>query len=120
MTLSSFVYPLEIDEVTGGLRLQTGYKVREDNIKSLIETVIRERVLIPDYGSPLYLFEVLPNIALVNNQLKRMIERYIPDVKTTINSSIDSDGNLAVEILWYWLEEQNSNNPRTINTTITF
>jgi phage baseplate assembly protein W len=118
-TLSSFSYPLEIDEVTGGLKLQTGYKVREYNLKSLIETVIRERVLIPDYGSPLYLFEVLPNIALVNNQLKRAIERYVPDVKATITSNINNDGNLAVEILWYWLEEQNSK-PRTINTTITF
>ena len=117
--LSGFSYPFQIDEATGGLKLSKGSKVKHENIKSLIETMFNERVLNPEYGTPLYLFDVIQNLSLVNFQLENAIAKYVPDITSEVTSSITEDGDLDVVINWRWLETP-QDQQETINLVINF
>lgn len=103
--LSDIKYPLELDESTGNLRVVYDREVRRQNIKSLIETIKKERVMNPEYGSYLYLFEVLPNTALVNFRLKQAIEAYIPDITVEIRTTLNQAGELLIIIDWIYLPD---------------
>ena len=102
--LSSFTYPFEVDLTTGGLKMSKGSDVRRDNIKSLITTMFYERVLNPDYGTPLYLFDTINNLALVNFRIQEIILKYVPDIEATVTSEINEEGGLLINIDWRWLE----------------
>lgn len=103
--LSSFKFPLEIDPTTGGLKMSYASDVRKDNIKSLLTTLFYERLLNPDYGTPLYLFDIINNTALVNYRIQEVITKYVPDITATVVSEINSEGGLLIVIDWQWLED---------------
>ena len=101
-SLSSISYPLEFDEVTGNLKMSVGSQVRSDNIVSLIETVIDERIMRPDYGTPLYLFEVIGNLNLVNYRIQQILDKYVPDISSKVSSSLNN-GELLITVEWTYL-----------------
>ena len=114
-SLSDVFYPLAIDNQTGNLKMTSGHLVRQQNIRSLIETLISERIMNPSYGSELYLFDVISNLSLVNYRIKEAVLNYVPDVDAEVTSNLNQASELLVTITWAFLED------RTINTTpITF
>ena len=110
--LCDLKYPLEIDATSGSLKLAYDHEVRQQNIKCLIETIIFERVLFPDYGTPLYLFEVISNLNLVNFKIKESIIKYVPNVEVEVTSQINQEGHFLVQIDWVYL----INNDRVLDS----
>lgn len=114
--LSDLKYPLAIDNVSGNLVLVSESDVRKQNIKSLLETLIQERIMRPDYGTPLYLFDTVDNVNLISFKIKKAIIDNVPDVDCEVISTLNSQGHLNIVINWIWLEQPNiPNTPINLN-----
>ncbi len=109
MTLSSFKYPLEIDTDTGSLKMSIDESVKQNNIRCLIETVIGERIFRPDYGTPIYLFEIVNNPNLIKYKIEQIILKYVSNVSLKIESRINANGELLIIIYWSYLLKPNVN-----------
>lgn len=113
-SLSDISYPLSFKD--GNLKMSYGSDVRRQNIVCLIETLINERIMNPQYGSELYLFDVIDNLSLVNFRIKDAVVRYVPDIDVEVRSRISQAGELLVTITWAFLEETtNTQSPITFN-----
>ena len=62
-TIRSFTYPFALEN--GGLKLSEDYDVIRQRILQILETRPWERVMQPLYGTPDFVFNAYPSVAIV-------------------------------------------------------
>ncbi len=80
-------------------------------IADVLETRQGERVMLPDYGIPDFVFAVqdFGFAARLSYQLELQILRYVPLVKSvSVQSATDDDGRAVVNIRYYEVGEINA------------
>jgi phage baseplate assembly protein W len=82
-----FGYPLEVSPKKGYFQKQSGVTLVRNNLRQLLLTTKGERVMLPDYGTDLYLylFEPLDKFTVQNirDDILNAIIKYAPGVTVT-------------------------------------
>ena len=110
MVISSFKYPIEYNE-NGGLKISHDVDVKRENIKSLLDTLLGERVMNGGYGIPLLLFESINNTSLFDARIEQLLTSNVNNITVEVKSNIDNNGNLLIIVNWSYKQI-----PTTVNT----
>lgn len=96
--IRGIAYPLSI--TNGGLTVATDIDLIKQQIWSCIETVRYERVMQPQYGSTLQVFDGVSNAAIVASQLQSELKSQIRDVDFNVSADYAETGVLSISIGW--------------------
>lgn len=105
-------FPLRVNPITGSfVTTSDKHELIRQEIESILETRKFERVMMPDYGLPDFLFEVVDAgfAARVAFHLKDQIVKYVPLVESvTSRAYVDDDGRTIVSVTY---RERGSHTP---------
>jgi phage baseplate assembly protein W len=107
MTLTGFTYPLQIN-AEGGISLSSDADYIEQQIRSYVETELGERLGLPKYGLPDYLFQTYQAVGFIARDLETKLPTFIPQATLSCRAEINDSGEASVEIDWTYLEEEQS------------
>lgn len=102
--MRGYQYPLEVDSQTGSLKLVSGSSYIKSQVRSVLDTVLGERMGYRDLGVSLELFR--PTLASrVAKQIQTSLEKYVP-VQASVRASLGDSGELAITVAWAWQGEE--------------
>jgi phage baseplate assembly protein W len=106
-------FPFRVDPLTGGLAtIGDKTTIIRHAIEDILETRKFERVMLPDYGMPDFVFDVVDAgfAARVAYHLKDQIEKYCPLVESvSARANVDDAGRTIVSVSYR--ERGSSENP---------
>ncbi len=96
--LRSLTYPLTLQN--GGLKLSEDYDVIRESIMQVLETRPFERVMQALYGTPEFVFNAYPSVAIVVERVRISLEAQIENVEFDVSGALDEDGTCSLTIAW--------------------
>jgi hypothetical protein len=103
--LTGLAYPLAIDPVTKGLAIASDADYIAQQIRSFVETERGERLGLPNYGLPDYLFSAYQAIGFIARDLETKLPQFIPQASFSCTASINDAGEAIVVINWIFQGE---------------
>ncbi len=97
-TIRSFTYPFALEN--GGLKLSEDYDVIRQRILQILETRPWERVMQPLYGTPDFVFNAYPSVAIVVERVQISLETQLQGVEFEVSGSLSEDGICALTVNW--------------------
>jgi hypothetical protein len=96
--IRSFTYPFTLEN--GGLKLSEDYDVIRQRILQILETRPWERVMQPLYGTPDFVFNAYPSVAIVIERVQISLETQMQGVEFEVSGSLSEDGICALSVNW--------------------
>jgi len=91
-------YPLQIE--AGGLKLSEDEQLYRESIRSILETRLWERVMLPLYGTPDYVFDAAQGAGVVAQQIQIALETQIPGPSFSVTGELSDEGDVSLNIDW--------------------
>jgi hypothetical protein len=101
-------YPLQIEN--GNLKLASDEDLYAGHILALLETRFYERVMLPSYGVPGFLFQSYDTLPTDNTKLELILKKWNPLVEFSVKSNYANNGEVLVQIFWSVPELSNQEN----------
>jgi hypothetical protein len=96
--IRSFTYPFTLEN--GGLKLSEDYDVIRERILQVLETRPWERVMQPLYGTPDFVFNAYPSVAIVVERVRISLVTQIAGVTFEVSGDLAEDGMCSLTVNW--------------------
>lgn len=96
--IRSLSYPLTLQN--GTLKTSTDYDVIRERIFQILETRPLERVMQSRYGTPDFVFNTYPTVAIVVERITIALETQIEGVEFGVSGTLNEDGTCQITIAW--------------------
>lgn len=110
MPTTGLAYPLQFDG-NGGLKTSTDSENCRDHIISWLETVVGERLGLPEYGTEDYLLSSYQNFGTVTTEISNRLSEAIPEALVSVTGDINGDGEALLTVEWTY---QGSSQPTIV------
>ena len=107
--MQSITYPLTIQN--GSLTFSKDVRVIIERIYSVLKTRPLERIERPEYGTPDYVFNSVPNDAIIPSRIEASLIDQIPELQNLeVEGEFFNDGKLKITIKFVYMNQSQNLN----------
>ena len=116
--MASLKFPIQLDPGRGTLKLSDGTRRVEEQIQEILTTNFLERVLRPEFGSDVMVFEAVSNPELIAARINFSLRRYLSvNIEINVRVRVPQQGTINLDIGFV---DTSTNQQGNVRSSLTF